>query len=304
MNLRQLRYFASIVESGSMSEAARRLHIAQPALSRGLAELEDELGTPLLVRSRTGVTPTAAGETLYAQARLIQRQCENAATLVREQSQQRQGRVAIGILRSDAWALAAPLYRTIRAQMPQVQPEILIGYSSELLEQLRLAHLDFTMYVATEGIEMAPGNLLRKERLCLIGSPRFVPVDGGTLPLAHLHGLPLLLTTARPVHRVLLQTAAAQGVDIRMVGGIDDSVATIGICKDGSAATLLPEAGATRLARLHGLHSAVIDEPLLTRRVMVRAHPEIKRSAASLACEEILRQLTTEQMVREAAQGD
>lgn len=304
MNLRQLRYFAAIVESGSMSEAARRLHIVQPALSRGLAELEDTLGAPLVVRNRTGVTPTAAGETLYAQARLILRQCENAATLVREHSRLLQGRVAIGILRSDAWALAAPLYRAIRAQMPQVLPEILIGYSSELLEQLRLSQLDFTMYVATAGVEQAPGNLLRAERLCLIGDPRFVPVDGGTLPLAHLHRLPLLITTTRPVHRVLLQTAAAQGVDIHMVGGVDDSVATISLCKDGSAATLLPEAGATRLARLHGLHAAVIDEPLLTRRVMVRAHPDIRRSAASLACEEILRQLATEQMVREAAQAD
>ena len=123
MKLRQLRYFAEIVESGSLSEASRRLHVVQPALSRSLADLEAELTTPLLVRSRVGVQPTAAGQLLHAQARLIARQVETAAALVRECGKHPQGKVSIGVLRSDASALAGVLFRTMQQELPLVTSE-------------------------------------------------------------------------------------------------------------------------------------------------------------------------------------
>ena len=60
MDLRQLRYFAQIVESGSLSKASRQLFIAQPALSQQVSKLEEEVGKPLLNRSSKGVAPTRA----------------------------------------------------------------------------------------------------------------------------------------------------------------------------------------------------------------------------------------------------
>ena len=62
MQFRQLRYFVKIVEAGSFSRAATLIHVAQPALSQQIHELEDRLGVTLLRRSARGVTPTAAGE--------------------------------------------------------------------------------------------------------------------------------------------------------------------------------------------------------------------------------------------------
>lgn len=59
MELRQLRYFFAIVDAQGLSRAAKQLHVAQSALSRQVADLEAELGVPLLVRSRTGVAVTA-----------------------------------------------------------------------------------------------------------------------------------------------------------------------------------------------------------------------------------------------------
>ncbi len=66
MNLRQLRYFAAAVEHGNVTHAAKRLHIAQPALGQHIRTLEAELNVSLLERHSRGVTPTAAGEVLYA----------------------------------------------------------------------------------------------------------------------------------------------------------------------------------------------------------------------------------------------
>ena len=61
VQLRQLRYFTGIVDAGSFSRAALTLHVAQPALSQQIAELELDLGVPLLQRSARGTQPTAAG---------------------------------------------------------------------------------------------------------------------------------------------------------------------------------------------------------------------------------------------------
>src|SRR6059058_1760866 len=71
MNLRQLRYFAAAVEHRSVTRAAERLHVAQPALGQHIRALEAELGVSLLERHSRGVTPTPAGELLCARTREI-----------------------------------------------------------------------------------------------------------------------------------------------------------------------------------------------------------------------------------------
>ena len=68
MQFRHLRYFVKVVESGSFSRAAGAIHVAQPALSQQVGELEERLGFTLLERSSRGVRPTAAGEILFREA--------------------------------------------------------------------------------------------------------------------------------------------------------------------------------------------------------------------------------------------
>ncbi|VDZ74164.1 nitrogen assimilation regulatory protein Nac [Atlantibacter hermannii] len=82
MNLRRLKYFVKIVDIGSLTQAAEVLHIAQPALSQQVATLEGEMDQQLLIRTKRGVTPTEAGKILYAHARTILRQCEQAQLAV------------------------------------------------------------------------------------------------------------------------------------------------------------------------------------------------------------------------------
>jgi len=80
IQLRHLRYFVGIVDAGSLSRAATTLYVAQPALSQQMAELEQELGLPLLHRSARGVRPTPAGEVLYREAQAILRHMESCRT--------------------------------------------------------------------------------------------------------------------------------------------------------------------------------------------------------------------------------
>jgi DNA-binding transcriptional LysR family regulator len=84
--LDELRTFCAAVELGGLGRAAQRLHVSQPSVSKRLKSLETLAGVPLLERSASGVTPTAAGERLYARARRITAQVEDVDRLLQEMS--------------------------------------------------------------------------------------------------------------------------------------------------------------------------------------------------------------------------
>lgn len=125
MDLRHLRYFVAVAEEKSVSRAAHRLRVAQPALSRQIHALERELGLELLARQAAGVTLTPVGEAIASRARAI---LEHASMLVRragDAAQGLSGRLVIGVGRS-AWWLEQiqPAEAAIREQLPDVELEI------------------------------------------------------------------------------------------------------------------------------------------------------------------------------------
>ena len=110
MQFRHLRYFVKVVEAGSFSRAAAAIHVAQPALSQQVGELEERLGFVLLDRSSRGVRPTAAGEIVFREASEILRQLEQLPGIVRSSSGEVEGIVNFGIRsRSRAASRALPL---------------------------------------------------------------------------------------------------------------------------------------------------------------------------------------------------
>src|SRR6185369_8264563 len=97
MDIRELRYFTHVARVGSFNKAAAQLNVAQPALSRQLKKLEDELGVQLLIRNGRGVELTEAGSVLLAQAESLILQIEETAQLVSGQKEKFKGQIILGL---------------------------------------------------------------------------------------------------------------------------------------------------------------------------------------------------------------
>lgn len=120
-DLRQLSYFAAVVDCGSFTAAAREVHIAQPSLSVAIRNLEKQLGTPLLERSPKGVRPTAAGAYLREVAGQVLHQLADTDAQLRSLGQGRSGRLSLAVTPTYSWAHLSGVLRTFATEAPGVQ---------------------------------------------------------------------------------------------------------------------------------------------------------------------------------------
>lgn len=140
MELRHLRYFIAVAETGSLSRAAEKLFIAQPPLSVQIRQLEEEMGTPLFVRHPKGVRLTAAGEALMPEARAL---LDRAGHLKgRLHGDGASGLLALGYVPSASSTVLPELVRLLRAAQPDLRIELREMISSEQVEALVAGHLD------------------------------------------------------------------------------------------------------------------------------------------------------------------
>ncbi|MDY7578852.1 LysR substrate-binding domain-containing protein [Herbaspirillum sp. RTI4] len=145
MELRQLRYFVAIVDHGSLSRAARVLHIAQPALTQQVRQLEEELAAQLLHRSAQGVIATDAGKIFYEHAQAILKQVTDARSAVSQTTDKPSGTVALGIPQSVSGALALPMLTAIRASYPDIALQLTEELTGNLIVQLRSGRINLAI---------------------------------------------------------------------------------------------------------------------------------------------------------------
>ena len=181
-----MRMFIAVVEEGSVTAAARRLHISQPALSQAMVGLERRLGLDLLVRHRTGIAPTAAGTTLLAESRAVLARSDQAlAALSRHGAPEDVLRLGIPLeLPPDL--LPGPL-ATLGAAYPGTRVQARHATTAQQLEALRGGELDVglvrerpagTDLDAALVAEERLGVLLARSRADALATARGVRLDG------------------------------------------------------------------------------------------------------------------------------
>jgi len=245
MDLRQLRYFAQIVESGSLSKASRQLFIAQPALSQQLSKLEEEVGKPLFTRSSRGVAPTESGLALYHHARFMLRQLDQALSIARQESGAVQGMVSVGLPATTVAALGLPLLRRIRERYPNIMLNVVEGMSGHLGQMMRLGQLDLAVLFASDvALDVTVEPLLDEELFVLLPAhSTLVAPDRTSLRIAEAAALPLILPTGNHgLRRRIAAEFEQRGLLARIVAEIDSLSLLMNCVYDGLGATIKPMA--------------------------------------------------------------
>ena len=140
--LARLQTLVAIAESGSMAEAARRLHFSQPALSQQMAALEAEIGAPLLARHPRGVVPTPAGAALIEHARIGLRRLEFGVSEARAVIRGEAGEIRLAAFPTASAALLPPAIAALRRDLPGVQVTVEELESDEALAGLEADQFD------------------------------------------------------------------------------------------------------------------------------------------------------------------
>jgi LysR family nitrogen assimilation transcriptional regulator len=243
MQFRQLRYFVKIVEAGSFSRASAAIHVAQPALSQQIHELEDRLGMKLLNRSARGVSATAAGEVLYREASSILRQLDLLPTVARSQSGEPEGAVSVGIASSLGPILVGSLIAHVKIALPKVKLKISDGDSESLESRVNTSALDLAVIYEDELVSNFAREPLFRQRLCLIGAQPFGQHGKLSVTLEEIAKLPLTLPGLPNGRRSLIdRTFAAHGLVPNIVAETDSLSSELLTVKTGIAHTLLPVA--------------------------------------------------------------
>jgi len=143
MELRHLRYFVAVAEEGSLTVAAeRRLHTAQPSLSRQIRDLEYEVGAQLMKRSAQGIELTAAGRAFLDHARLALAQVDAAREAARRAAQPAKLSFALGFLTGKEIDWLPEAIRLLRDELPSIEITVSSQYSPDLADALVRGKLD------------------------------------------------------------------------------------------------------------------------------------------------------------------
>ncbi|MDQ0733394.1 nitrogen assimilation transcriptional regulator NAC [Arthrobacter sp. B1I2] len=300
MDTRKLAYFVKIVDSGSITKAAAALHVAQPALSQQVSALETELKQRLLIRSKQGVEPTAAGHTLYRHAQTILRLVEQARIDVAASGAAPSGRVSIAIAPySMASSLAPRIIREVGRRYPDIVLHLTEIYGGVLSEAIKNGRLDMALIYEPGPIRGVQFTTLIVEDLYLIvNSRRELPVaaDADTITLDGVAAVGLFLPEQIHTLRQVVQAGIdSRGLKLKLVGEVESVPSLTRLLRTDLGATILPKSAADALFHEEDFRVLRIIEPALQCRIALCTpdHEPLSEAASAvlLVLKEMLREM-------------
>lgn len=239
MQFRHLRYFVKIVEAGSFSRAAAAIHVAQPALSQQIADLEDRMGVSLLQRTPRGVRPTAAGEVLYREASSILRDLEQLPGLLSSASGEATGTVSLGFATSISVPMAGPFLEASRAQHPKVILKFADGDSESLEARIVAKNLDMAVVFEDELVPTFSRVPLFRQRLFFVSNESSHSFKA-PVSLDQIAPLPLVLPSLPNGRRRIIDRAFADaGLSPNVIAETDTLSSELSAVRTGLANSIL-----------------------------------------------------------------
>jgi LysR family nitrogen assimilation transcriptional regulator len=219
MDTRRLRYFLEVAHTGSFTGAAARLRIAQPALSKQVGLLEQELGLQLFVRHGRGVRLTAAGDLVRERSVAIIHQLNQLGAEVAEQVEQPLGPVVLGMPPTLRVLVTLPTVREFYHRFPAARLRIVEANVVVLRDQVASGQLDAAIIPDFESLQGFDVQELVEEALCIVGPSGSSLEMNRPRKMRSLRGLPLIMTSHPNSFRRLIERAVGRHgleLDVRM----------------------------------------------------------------------------------------
>ena len=271
MHLRQIEYFVALYDERSITKAARRLNVVQPALSMQISRLEKSFKTKLFERTSRGVIPTDTGRAFYGYCQKILGDVEEAERYLRDASGMIGGRLTVGLMPSIAHSVLPDVLAEYKVSFPDVKLVIVESYSGSLLDQLYAGSLDLAVVNHTNIQDRTALVPLFRDYLVLVtrrgNTKARVPAE---IPSTRLQDYKLVLPTQRQGMRQLVDSImASNGIKLMPEIEIDSMGPTLDLVRQSDWATILPVAAVQRAVDQKELWSQRIIEPEIPRDVVV-----------------------------------
>ena len=215
MEIRHLRYFCVLAEQLHFTKAAVLLNVAQPALSRQIKQLEDEIGTQLVERTNRRVRLTAAGDVFLARATRILEQIDQATRETARVGQGDAGSLVIGVISTAVCSILPELMRSFRRESPNITIDIREMEPGEQVEALRKETIDIGLLFLSIQDPALDSALISRERLIVALPTGHRASSAGKVRLRELESETFLIPRRQSVpgfHELVLNTLRAGGV--------------------------------------------------------------------------------------------
>ena len=266
MDIRQLLYFTTIAEEGSISAAAKKLHLSQPPLSYQMKLLEEELHLPLIERSARGIALTEAGRVLYKRAQGILELSELTRKEMLAMASGFTGTLHIGTVSSSGASLLGWRIPAFHQKHPQIGFAIHEGNTFELMEMLESGLIELAIVRTPFHNDQLNCLYLSPEPMIAAGTASFFPAgmpSGQPISLELLGHAPVILY--RRFEKILLSLCEQKGITPQVFCIADDARTTLMWAEAGLGVAVVPQSAYRIMPHHNMVYGELSEEDLHTR---------------------------------------
>lgn len=266
MDIRQLLYFTTIAEEGSISAAAKKLHLSQPPLSYQMKLLEEELHLPLIERSARGIALTEAGRVLYKRAQGILELSELTRKEMLAMASGFTGTLHIGTVSSSGASLLGWRIPAFHQKYPQIGFAIHEGNTFELMEMLESGLIELAIVRTPFHNDQLNCLYLSPEPMIAAGAASFFPAgmpSGQPISLELLGHAPVILY--RRFEKILLSLCEQKGITPQVFCIADDARTTLMWAEAGLGVAVVPQSAYRIMPHHNMVYGELSEEDLHTR---------------------------------------
>ena len=289
MEFRQIQYFITLYEDGSVTRAARRLHIVQSALSMQMAKLEAEVGQRLFMRTPQGMQPTPEGRRLYRLFLPVVTGYQRAREQVIEATGELNGEVRFGMIATIAQGVLVDAILEFSPAHPKVELSMTDGFSGDLIDAVALGQLDAAVINKPRRALTLKSETIADEDLLLVMGPAHADVPA-SLSFSGMSALKLVFPTRRHGLRGIIENfAEAEDVHLSPSLEIDSISAILKLVRESDFCTLLPHVAVRGLLERAEVKVHRFVSPRLRRQIVAVTDPSRLLNPAAAAFLSVLR---------------